>query len=89
MTLRMYAEHKKIPLEHVSVTLRHNKIHAEDCADCQATTGKVDRIEREIDIVGDLDQSTRHRLLEIADKCPVHKTLHSPVKINTVLTERL
>lgn len=81
MTLRMYAEHKEIPLEHVSVTMKHGKIHAVDCAECQTTTGKVDRIEREIEIVGDLDDATRQRLLEIADKCPVHKTLHSEVNI--------
>lgn len=81
MTLRMYAEHKEIPLEHVSVTLKHDKIHAVDCAECQTTTGKVDRIEREIELKGDLDEETLNRLLEIADKCPVHKTLHSEVQI--------
>ena len=81
MMLRMYAEHKEIPLEHVSVTLKHDKIHAVDCAECQTTTGKVDRIEREIELKGDLDEETLNRLLEIADKCPVHKTLHSEVQI--------
>ena len=87
MTLRMYAERKEIPLEHVSVTLRHDKIHAVDCAECHTTTGKVDRIEREIEITGDIDADTRQRLLEIADMCPVHKTLHSEVFVTSHLKE--
>jgi uncharacterized OsmC-like protein/alpha/beta superfamily hydrolase len=86
MTLRMYADQKKWPLEHVSVRLRHEKIHAQDCADCETREGKIDRIEREIDISGELDDTQRARLLEIADKCPVHRTLHSEVSIKTRLT---
>jgi uncharacterized OsmC-like protein len=85
MTLRMYAERKEIPLQHVSVTMKHDKIHAVDCADCQTATGKVDHIEREIEITGDIDPQTRQRLLEIADKCPVHKTLHSEVQVSSRL----
>ena len=85
MTLRMYADQKKWPLEHVNVRLRHEKIHAQDCADCETREGKVDQIEREIKITGELDDVQRGRLLEIADKCPVHRTLHSAVAIRTRL----
>ena len=83
MTLRMYADHKKLPLEKVSVELQHSKIHATDCADCETKEGKIDRIERVVDIRGPLDDEQRKRLLEIADKCPVHRTLHSEVLIET------
>lgn len=85
MTLRMYADQKKWPLEHVSVHLRHDKIHAQDCADCETRDGKVDHIERDIELTGALDDAQRARLLEIADKCPVHRTLHSEVSIKTRL----
>jgi putative redox protein len=85
MTVRMYAEHKKWPLENVSVTLRHDKVHADDCADCETKAGKIDQIERELTFDGDLDSDQRSRLLEIADKCPVHRTLHSEVKIVSTL----
>lgn len=81
MTLRLYADHKKWPLERVSVTLSHEKIHAADCADCETKEGKIDRIERSIAIEGPLDETQRRRLLEIAEKCPVHRTLHSEIKI--------
>ena len=85
MTLRMYAEQKKWPLQHVSVRLRHEKIHAQDCAECETRVGTLDRIEREIEITGELDDAQRARLMEIADKCPVHRTLHSEVSIKTRL----
>jgi len=85
MTMRMYAERKKLPLERVSVTLKHDKIHAEDCEACETAGGKVDHIEREIEISGDLDENQRAKLLEIADKCPVHRTLHSEVLITSRL----
>ena len=87
MTLRLYAGHKKIPLERVSVDVRHNKTHAEDCESCENRVGKIDTFEREITLEGDLDADTRQRLLEIADKCPVHRTLHSEVRIVTSLNE--
>ena len=84
MTLRIYAEHKKLPLERVSVTLSHSKIHAQDCEECETKEGKIDRIERAITLTGDLSDEERARLLEIADKCPVHRTLHSEINIRTV-----
>ena len=83
MTLRIYAEHKKLPLERVSVTLRHSKIHAQDCEECETKEGKIDRIERAITLTGDLDADQRKRLIEIADKCPVHRTLTSEIDIRT------
>jgi uncharacterized OsmC-like protein/alpha-beta hydrolase superfamily lysophospholipase len=84
MTLRIYAEHKKLPLERVSVTLSHSKIHAQDCEECETREGKIDRIERAITLTGELSDEERARLLEIADKCPVHRTLHSEINIRTV-----
>jgi len=87
MTVRMYAARKKWPLEKVTVTLRHSRIHAQDCADCETETGQVDRIERVIRFDGDLDADQRQKLREIADKCPVHRTLHSEIIIDTSVTE--
>jgi uncharacterized OsmC-like protein/alpha-beta hydrolase superfamily lysophospholipase len=83
MTMRLYADHKKLPLERVSVTLSHAKIHAQDCEECETKEGKIDRIERAIAMTGALSDEQRARLLEIADKCPVHRTLHSEVDIRT------
>jgi uncharacterized OsmC-like protein/alpha/beta superfamily hydrolase len=83
MTLRMYADQKKWPLEGVTVQLRHDKIHASDCAECETKDGKIDRIERAIMISGPLSKEQQDRLLEIADKCPVHRTLHTEVSIKT------
>ncbi len=83
MTLRMYADRKGWPLENVRVRLSHGKIHAKDCEECETQKGKVDRIEREITIAGDLDDEQRTRLFEIADKCPVHRTLTSEIDIVT------
>jgi len=83
MTLRLYAEHKKLPLERVSVTLSHAKIYAQDCEECETKEGKIDRIERAITLTGNLDDEQRARLIEIADKCPVHRTLHAEVNIRT------
>ena len=79
MTIRMYADLKKLPLTKVRVTLKHDKIHAEDCADCETTVGKLDRIVRDLHFEGDLSDEQKAKLLEIADKCPVHKTLHSKI----------
>jgi putative redox protein len=88
MTLRMYADRKDWPLEETVVRLTHGKIHAEDCEDCESIEGKVDRIEREIDVRGDLTDEQRQRLLEIANKCPVHRTLHNEILVESTLAER-
>jgi len=84
MTLRLYAERKALPLERVTVELTHSRIHAADCADCETKEGMLDRIERAIALRGTLDAEQRRRLLEIADKCPVHRTLTSEIDIRTV-----
>jgi putative redox protein len=87
MTLRMYADRKQIPLEAVVVRLRHEKIHAADCRDCDTREGRIDRIERDIELQGDLDAKTRQRMREIADKCPVHRTLQGEIVVDTRLRE--
>ena len=84
MTLRLYADRKQFPLERVRVALRHRRIHAEDCADCETKDMKLEVIDREITLTGELDAPTRARLMEIADKCPVHRTLMSKIEIRTV-----
>jgi len=81
MTMRLYADRKSLPLERTTVTLKHSKIHAEDCAECETKAGMLDQIERVIAMEGPLDTDQRKRLMEIADKCPVHRTLTSEVRI--------
>jgi putative redox protein len=83
MTIRLYADLKKIPLRQVSVHLTHDKIHAVDCEHCETKEGKIDRIERAVTLEGELSADQRARLMEIADKCPVHRTLHSEIDIRT------
>lgn len=85
MTIRMYADKKKLPLDAVTVRLKHQKIHAEDCIECTGREGGIDFIEREIELQGDLEAAMRQKILEIADKCPVHRTLKAPAKIETKL----
>jgi putative redox protein len=85
MTVRMYANRKGWPLKHVRVTLRHSRIHAEDCAECETTSGWIDHIDRDIELAGNLDDTQRQRLLGIANRCPVHQTLTSEVHIATSL----
>jgi putative redox protein len=85
MTVRMYANRKDWPLEQVRVTLRHSRIHAKDCAECETKVGFVDHIDRDIEFVGDLDDDQRQRLLQIAERCPVHQTLTSEVRVSTTL----
>ena len=87
MTIRVYADLKGIPVKRVSVELKHEKIHAGDCAECETREGRVDRIERVIRLEGDLEVAQREKLLEIANKCPVHRTLHSEVVIPTRLAD--
>jgi uncharacterized OsmC-like protein len=83
MTLRLYAERKALPLDRVTVRLAHSRIHAVDCENCETKEGMLDRIDRAIALAGDLDEEQRKRLLEIADKCPVHRTLTSEIDIRT------
>jgi len=83
MTMRLYADRKAVPMERVTVSLKHSKIYAKDCADCETKDGMLDHIERVIEIEGALDAGQRQRLIEIADKCPVHRTLTSEVRIVT------
>ena len=84
ITLRMYADRKKWPLDGVRVRLRHEKIHAEDCDDCDKATSLVDQVDREVEILGDLGPDQRARLMEIADRCPVHRTLERKTQIRTI-----
>jgi uncharacterized OsmC-like protein len=83
MTISLYARRKGWPLESVEVSLHHSKIHATDCADCETKAGKIDRIEREIQLTGELTSEQQSKLMEIADRCPVHQTLTSEINIKT------
>jgi putative redox protein len=85
MTVRLYARRKGWPLERVAVRLRHSRIHAQDCQDCETREGRLDHVEAELELTGPLDAEQRTRLLEIADRCPVHRTLTSEVVIRTRL----
>ena len=85
MTLRMYANLKKIELRSVSVAVRHGRTHADDCSDCESTAGQIDEFQRVLTLDGDLSDAQRQRMLEIADRCPVHKTLHSETRVRTSL----
>jgi len=87
MTLRMYADRKKWPLEDVVVRLKHQKVYAKDCEECEDKNVKIDEIEREIEVYGPLDEAQKKRLLEIADRCPVHRTLHSEIVVKTKLKD--
>ncbi len=85
MTIALYARRKQWPLDGVTVRLSHSRIHAADCADCETKEGKLDQIERELSFSGMLSDEQRTRLLEIAEKCPVHRTLTSEIEIQTRL----
>jgi len=85
MTVHLYAARKKWPLEQVVVRLRHAKVHAEDCADCENPKARIDRIDKSLEFIGPLDEVQRSRLVEIAEHCPVNRTLTSKIDIRTVL----
>ena len=87
MTMRMYAERKKWPMDRARVTLRHNKIHAEDCETCETEEGKVDQFDVEIAIEGDLSDEQRQKIYEISNRCPVHQTLINEVSVVSKLTK--
>lgn len=87
MTVRLYADQKQLQLERVSVDLKHDRVHGADCETCETKDAKIDRIERVITLEGNLDDAQRAKLLEIANKCPVHRTLHSEVWVPTTLAE--
>lgn len=90
ITVRMYADMKKLPLERITVLLRHRKVHAQDCAECAEAPQKsikIDQIERHITLEGPLSDEQRQRLLDIANRCPVHQTLTSDLRITTALVE--
>ena len=85
MTISVYARRKKWPLQSVTVRLRHSRIYPADCADCETKNVRIDRIEREIGLKGDLSDEQRNGLLAIAEKCPVHRTLISDIRIDSRL----
>ncbi|MGB6944601.1 MAG: OsmC family protein [Bryobacteraceae bacterium] len=87
MTIGMYARRERWPLASVTVRLRHSKIHADDCANCETKDAMLDRIDRDIELVGNLTREQREKLLEIADKCPVHRTLTRGMKISSRLVD--
>ena len=86
MTMRLYAQRKQWDLQRVTVRLQHSRIHAEDCMECETKQGFLDRIDREIELSGNLDDAQKRRLLEIAEHCPVHRTLKSEIDIRTSQT---
>jgi putative redox protein len=85
MTLRMYANHKKLDLKSATVRVEHDRIHAKDCEDCESGDGKIDEFRRTVSLEGDLTDAQRSRVLEIADRCPVHRTLHGEIKVRSRL----
>jgi uncharacterized OsmC-like protein len=85
MTMRLYAERKGIAADRFSVRLSHNRVHAEDCADCETKEGNIGEITRDITIADDVPEAARARLMEIADRCPVHETLTHEIKIRSRL----
>lgn len=88
ITMKMYADRKEWPVDDIFIELRHSKIHAEDCKDCDNPNAKIDRIEKEIIVKGDLSEEQLNRLLEISKKCPVHKTLLSDIEIHSTVGKK-
>lgn len=87
MTIRMYAERKDIPLESVTTGVSFERVHADDCRDCEHTEGRIHRFDRRVRLAGDLDEDDRTRLLSIANRCPVHRTLEGQIEIHTSLED--
>jgi len=85
MTLRIYADRRKWPLERARISLRHRKVHAQDCVDCENKPAKMDVVDRIVTLEGALTEEQRAKLLEIAERCPVHQTLRGPIQVNTQL----
>jgi putative redox protein len=83
MTVNLYAARKKWPVEQVIVRLSHSRVHAEDCADCEDPKSMIERVDKSVELIGSLDEAQRARLLQIADQCPVHRTLMSKFEIRT------
>ena len=83
MTINLYAARKKWPVEQVVVRLQHSRVHTEDCVDCESPKSMIDRIDKSVELIGSLDEAQRARLLQIADQCPVHRTLTSKIDIRT------
>lgn len=86
-TIRMYADHKGIPLTSVEATVAHDRVHADDCANCEHTSGRIDRFDMTLVLTGDLDDAQRDRLREIAGRCPVHRTLDGQIEVHTTLED--
>ncbi len=84
MSLRMYADRKQLPLTDVTTTVTFDRVHADDCADCDHADGRIERFTRVVTLHGELDRPTRDQLLSIADRCPVHRTLEGQIEVDTV-----
>ncbi|MDX1641178.1 MAG: OsmC family protein [Balneolaceae bacterium] len=88
ITMKMYADRKEWPVEDIYIEMRHSKVHAEDCEDCDDPKARIDKIEKDIIVKGDLDDKQLNRLLEISKKCPVHKTLLNDMEIESTVEKR-
>ena len=88
MTVGLYARRKQIPLENITISLRHSRIYAKDCEECETKEGMLDRIDVEVDLTGPLNVEQHAKLMEIAGKCPVHRTLTSEINIRLRLVEK-
>ncbi|MGO8969229.1 MAG: OsmC family protein [Myxococcaceae bacterium] len=85
MTLRLYADRRKWPLEGVTVRLRHQRVHRDDCVNCETKNASIERVERTLELTGALSDEQRARLLEMAERCPVHQTLRNTLEVHTTL----
>jgi putative redox protein len=87
ITLHMYAKHKQWPLERVEISLRHERIHTDDCEHCAEEQARLTNVVKHVKLYGDLDEKQRERLIQISDKCPVQKTLVAGIKVETILED--